>query len=113
MTQLLAISDAILGEIISSVPPTLAVFVTLFVLRAGQKRNAVALDGKLTQLMTAEKGMARAEGVAQERDRKHNGGPQPVTVENTPDSPAIVAVTTPRKRRKRGKPGMGARRGAS
>lgn len=107
---LLALSDANVGHLISAIPPTLAVLVSLFVLRAGQKRNAVALDGKLEQLMAAEKGVARAEGAAQERSEergRNDGTPQPVIVENTPESPAIVKAVehaAPQKtKRKRSK----------
>lgn len=71
LSTMFAISEIILGQIIASIPPTLAVIISLVVLTRKQDRIAEAVDGKLSQLMTAEKGVSKAEGVAEERADAH------------------------------------------
>lgn len=106
-----AISEALLGDLISAIPPTLAVLVTLYVLKTGQNRNAQALDGKLTMLMEAKVAAAEAKGKLEEREAEiarqgaaalaqqsaappvHPASPVPVIVENTKDNPANVKHT--------------------
>lgn len=79
---------------IAAAPPTAAVIITAIVLARGQKKMGEALDGKLTQLMTAEKGVSKAEGVAEERltqQAKTGDAPQKVEVV-TPSGPVPVEL---------------------
>lgn len=93
----MAISDVVLGELISSIPPTLAVLLSLFVLVRKQDKMEKAMDGKLTQLIIAEKGKSAGEAVAQERvearERVQTDPPQKVEVV-TDKAPVEVTVKT-------------------
>lgn len=90
-------SDVVLVAIIMAVPSTIAA-VSSFLngkaiagVKGGQAKMAEALDGKLTKLMEAEKGVSKAEGVAQERDRVDS--PSEVQVVNTPENPVPIMPT--------------------
>lgn len=83
--------------LIAAAPPTAAVIVTCIVLMKGQQKMATAMDGKLSQLLVAEKGVAKAEGKEEERvearERLHTDPPQKVEVV-TDRAPVEVKITT-------------------
>lgn len=97
----IAISEALTGQLIvaliGALPPTAAVIVALMSLKRGQKEMATALDGKLNQLMAAEKGVSKAEGVKEERAEARVRSEAPVSAEviATTVAAAVAAVSTP------------------
>lgn len=89
----LALSEDLTGQLIvaliGALPPTAAVIVTLISLKRGQKEMTIALDGKLEKLMLAEKGVSKAEGIAEERAGSYERTAQ----ESPAKTAAIVAAT--------------------
>jgi hypothetical protein len=96
-----AVSEVIFGQLIASVPPTLAVIVSLIVLVRGQKQTLVAMDGKLDAFMDAKVAAAKSAGKEEERveARARQGeaamavqaaSPTPVIVQNSETNPANV-----------------------
>lgn len=99
----IAISEVVLGQLIASIPPTLAVIVSLLVLKRGQREMLIAVDGKLDAFMDAKVAAGKAAGREEERveARARHGeaaiaaqsaAPAEVIQVNPPENPAIVKV---------------------
>jgi hypothetical protein len=72
----LAITEALQGQIIvaliTAIPPTGAVVVTAIALLRGQRAMHLQMNSRLDELVEARRGVARAEGVEQERSEERN-----------------------------------------
>lgn len=79
--------------LIAAGPPTAAVIVAMIAMLRGQKAMHLQMNSRLDELLAAKQGVAKAEGVEQERQeaRARASGEdkdaQKVEVINTPDSP--------------------------